>query len=73
MDFFNILNNKMKILTISRGVPTNQDPQWGNFEYDQALALKNMGHEVIIVSLDGRFRLFRRRRTVICSKVKVFR
>jgi glycosyltransferase involved in cell wall biosynthesis len=47
----------MKILFISRGYPTSQDPQWGCFEKDQALALQKMGHEIIFLSIDRRFRI----------------
>ena len=48
----------MRIFIISRGYPSERDPQWGNFERDQAEALVQMGHEVAILSVDGRFRLF---------------
>lgn len=47
----------MRIFIISRGYPTPQSPQWGCFEYDQALALKALGHEVVMLSVDTRFRL----------------
>lgn len=46
----------MKICIIANGYPNDKDPQWGCFERDQALALKNIGHEVDILYLDCRFR-----------------
>lgn len=45
----------MKIYIISRGYPTQDDPQWGCFEKDQAIALQKLGHEIIFLSLDRRF------------------
>lgn len=51
----------MKIFFIARGVPSNREPQWGNFEFDQALALKNLGHEIVILSVDARFRTYYRK------------
>lgn len=48
----------MNILVISRGIPTTRDPQHGSFEYDQAKALARLGHDVIIASVDSRFRLY---------------
>ena len=44
----------MKVFLLSRGVPSKDDPQWGSFEYDQAKALKSMGHDVVILSLESR-------------------
>ena len=44
----------MNILMISRGMPTSHNPQWGNFEKKQALALKQQGHNVITMSIDHR-------------------
>lgn len=46
----------MNILLISRGYPSSKDVQWGCFEKDQALALKRLGHNVVFMSIDGRFR-----------------
>lgn len=46
----------MNILMISRGFPTKKDPQWGCFEQDQAEALCRYGHNVVVVSVDSRFR-----------------
>ena len=51
----------MRILIISRGIPSKQDPQWGSFEFDQAKALTALGHDVIMASVDTRFRLFWRK------------
>ncbi|WP_298114024.1 glycosyltransferase [uncultured Bacteroides sp.] len=51
----------MKILVISRGWPSKKTPQWGCFERDQAMALKNAGHEVIVMSVDGRIGFHQRR------------
>lgn len=50
----------MKVLIISRGYPTEKYPMNGIFEFDQAKALANLGHEVIFASLD--MRSFRRKR-----------
>lgn len=44
----------MFILLISRGIPSDNDPQWGCFERDQALALHNAGHKVAVLSVDSR-------------------
>lgn len=46
----------MKVLIVSHGIPSKEDPQWGCFELDQAKALSNLGHKVVLVALDGRFR-----------------
>ncbi len=48
----------MNILIIARGIPSKQDPQWGSFEFDQAKALKALGHQVTIASVDTRLRLY---------------
>lgn len=45
----------MNILIIARGYPSKEDPQWGAFEKDQAFALKGLGHNVNIISVDRRF------------------
>lgn len=47
----------MYILLISRGVPTKKDPQWGCFELDQAKALQQNGHKVVVMAVDSRLRL----------------
>ena len=48
----------MKILIIGNGYPTKKRPQWGHFERDQALALRNLGHDIafLYVGLRIRFR-----------------
>ena len=46
----------MKIFVISRGFPTPKDPQWGSFEFDQAKALRAMGHKVVMLSVDVRWK-----------------
>ena len=51
----------MRIFVIARGIPSKRSPQWGCFEMDQAEALVAAGHEVVILSVDTRFRLFWRR------------
>ena len=48
----------MNIVVISRGIPSKRDAQWGGFEFDQAKALANMGHKVIVASVDTRFRFY---------------
>lgn len=59
----------MFILLVSRGVPSNSDPQWGCFEKDQAKALAALGHKVVVVSVDSRFR-FKRRKLGISKYVE---
>lgn len=51
----------MFILMIIRGIPESKDPQWGCFEKDQAEALVALGHKVVCLSVDGRFRTYWRR------------
>ncbi|MDE5790990.1 MAG: glycosyltransferase family 4 protein [Muribaculaceae bacterium] len=46
----------MYILMIIRGIPSSTHPQWGCFEYDQAQALAKLGHKVVTMSLDTRFK-----------------
>ena len=43
----------MKVLIIATGYPSSQDSRWGCFERDQAIALKNSGHDVSILVLDA--------------------
>ncbi|MBR1542251.1 MAG: glycosyltransferase [Bacteroidaceae bacterium] len=45
----------MYILVISRGYPSKEYPQWGCFEKDQAEALAEYGHKVVVISVDARF------------------
>ncbi len=51
----------MFIVIVSRGVPSKRDPQWGCFEKDQAEALVALGHKVVVISVDGRFRFYYRK------------
>lgn len=51
----------MKIFFVSRGWPSVREPQWGNFECDQALALSKIGHQVVVLSVDARFRRYHRK------------
>lgn len=51
----------MYILIISRGIPTKNEPQFGCFEKDQAEALASLGHKVVVVCVDGRFRITKRK------------
>lgn len=51
----------MFVILISRGVPSKRDPQWGCFEKDQAEALTNLGHKVVVISVDSRFRTYWRK------------
>lgn len=50
----------MRIFIIARGYPTKENPLLGIFEFDQAKALKNKGHEVIYIAVD--LRSLRRKR-----------
>lgn len=53
----------MKICLVSRGWPSDNDPQWGSFESDQAKALAKKGHKIVVLSVDSRFRFaFRKER-----------
>lgn len=51
----------MKIYFVARGWPSEREPQWGCFERDQALALKKLGHEIVVLSVDARFRRYYRK------------
>ncbi len=51
----------MKIYFIARGWPSKKEPQWGSFERDQALALSKLGHQVVVLSVDARFRKYFRK------------
>lgn len=44
----------MRIMVISRGIPSEKYPLNGIFEYDQAKALSSLGYEVIYIYLDLR-------------------
>lgn len=50
----------MKVAIVSRGIPEPQNPMNGIFEWDQALALKNAGVDVVFIVLD--LRSIRRKR-----------
>ena len=51
----------MKVLIVSRGIPTKQNPLLGSFEWDQAKALCKAGHRVTFFALD--LRSIRRKRS----------
>lgn len=51
----------MKVFIVARGWPSKRDPQWGNFESDQALALSKLGHDVVVLSVDTRIRRYYRK------------
>lgn len=51
----------MKIYFVSRGWPSEREPQWGSFERDQALALKKLGHDIVFLSVDARYRRYHRK------------
>ena len=59
----------MNILIVSHGIPSKEDPQWGCFEVDQAKALSRLGHRVIIIALDGRYRMRFRHIGITFSKL----
>lgn len=46
----------MKILIIARGYPSKKEPQDGCFELDQAKALRELGHDVTMMSVDCRLK-----------------
>lgn len=50
----------MVIVEVARGIPSNEYPLNGIFEWDQAKALKQFGHKVIYVAID--LRSIRRKR-----------
>lgn len=65
----------MNIFIIARGYPSIQEPTWGCFEKDQAVALAHMGHQVTILSVDTRFRFYWRKLGIqhhISDKIAVF-
>lgn len=51
----------MKIFFITRGWPNEREPQFGCFERDQALAMNTLGHEIVVLSVDVRFRKYHRK------------
>jgi glycosyltransferase involved in cell wall biosynthesis len=50
----------MKIFIISQGIPSSSAPLNGIFAWDQAIALRKLGHEVSVMALDFR-RVFDRK------------
>lgn len=56
----------MIFLVVSRGLPSKENPLLGIFEWDQARALKNAGHEVVFLAMD--LRSIRRKRKFGFSK-----
>ncbi len=44
----------MDLLIVSRGTPSKKNPTLGIFEFDQAIALKNAGNNVTVLSCDFR-------------------
>ena len=57
----------MKIFFIARGWPSEREPQWGSFERDQALALQKLGHQIVMLSVDARFRKYHRKYGITCE------
>ena len=55
---------RVKVLIISRGCPSLDNPMNGNFEFDQARALVAIGYKVAMLCVD-------RRRTAMNRKVGV--
>ncbi|MDO4994519.1 MAG: glycosyltransferase [Bacteroidales bacterium] len=51
----------MNIFFVVRGYPSRRDPTWGIFELEQAEALADRGHNVTMLAVDTRFRLYPRR------------
>lgn len=51
----------MKIFLVARGWPSKREPQLGCFERDQALALKALGHQIVVLSVDVRLKLYLRK------------
>lgn len=44
----------MRVMVLSRGIPSPGAPLRGIFEYDQAIALRQQSHEVVLAVLDAR-------------------
>lgn len=51
----------MNLYFVARGWPSEREPQWGSFERDQAIALNKLGHHVVVLSEDTRFRKYYRK------------
>lgn len=60
----------MKVLLISRGIPSKKEPMWGNFELDQAKAIQKQGHAVVTMSIDRRIRLYWRKIGITCEEIE---
>ena len=56
----------MNICIIANGYPNKDNPQYGCFERDQAIALKKLGHQVSILYIDGRMLINAQRKVGIC-------
>lgn len=59
----------MNILIIARGIPTKNNPVWGNFEFEQAESIAKLGHNVAVAAIDGRTRLYKRKIGVSIGRV----
>ena len=53
----------MKVLILARGCPNTQDPAYGTFEYEQAVALSKKGVNVVYTYID-------RRRKAGCKRIR---
>lgn len=56
------MSHRLKVFVVSRGIPTEENPMSGIFEWDQARALKAAGVEVTFIVLD--LRSLRRKRSL---------
>lgn len=66
---------RMRVFVISRGVPTENDPLNGIFEFDQAKALSSEHIDVVMLVIDFRSRIYKRKYGYfhyIKDQVKVF-
>jgi glycosyltransferase involved in cell wall biosynthesis len=62
----------MNIAIVTRGLPSSSSPMLGIFELDQGEALRNIGHNIVFISLDFRFSNIRRRHGFYKSTYKTF-
>ena len=60
----------MKVLFVTRGYPTDNDPVYGNFEADQAEALTRLDCDVTVLCVDRRFHAPESRRIGISYEVR---
>lgn len=58
-----------KVLIVSRGCPSDDNPMNGNFEFDQARALTSVGYEVIMLCVDRRRSALNRKIGITVEKV----